>query len=511
MNAILRTVWSKEAMIAFAALALGILMGIAAASGKPLIVALVGGALGTLALVAKPSLIFWTATFVTLVIAGLVKYFVPTLDRIWWLAYGMAFLLYLPAMLHVLNRKSTLAKNGSVLMSICVTVFLIDLLFATIAARSPVEQIAVASKTLLMFSGVWVYFAFGPLPVDTVWKWLKALLWIGLIQWIFALYQFFFVRAWRQSVGKGSVSAADSVVGTFGGSMDSGGLTAVLAFFLVASIVMLIAMRREKAIGRGQLALWGFLLFLPLMFMEVKIIFIYFPIALVVLFRVEILRRPHLFIGWSCVAAFMLIGMLMLYQTVHWSAQENSDLRSSVERVFSYSFEEESGPDAADLGVMTRRQTIAYWWRSHNASNFHEALIGHGLGASRTRGLALGEVAQRHQPWQIDRTGISQLLWDVGLIGSLAALGALYAMYRQGGRLSKSQALLPWQRGLARGIQAIAPLYFLSLLYRNDIPYAAPMMFLFMASFGLIAWLTKQNGDAPSSNRKRDRTAERYA
>ncbi|HKO87930.1 MAG TPA: hypothetical protein VJU83_05350, partial [Burkholderiales bacterium] len=351
MNAVLRNMWTKEAMVSLAALVLAILMGVAAASGKLLVVALVGGALGTLALIAKPSLIFWTATFVTLVVAGLVKYFVPTLDRIWWLAYGMAFLLYLPAMLHVLNRKSVSGK-GPALMGIFVAIFLTDLLVATIAAASPADQIAVASKTLLMFTGVWVYFAFGPLPSDTVWKWLKAMLFIGLIQWMFALYQYFFVRAWRQSVGKGSVSAADSVVGTFGGSMDSGGLTAVLAFFLVASIVALIAMRREEVIGRGRLILYGLLLFLPLMFMEVKIIFIYFPVALIVLFRAEILRRPHVFIGWSCVGACALVGMLIVYQTLHWSAQDG-DLRTNLTRVFSYSFEEQSGADAADLGVMT--------------------------------------------------------------------------------------------------------------------------------------------------------------
>ena len=36
-------------------------------------------------------------------------------------------------------------------------------------------------------------------------------------------------------------------------------------------------------------------------------------------------------------------------------------------------------------------------------------------------------------------------------------------------------------------------MYALSLAYRNDIPYAAPMMFLLFAGFGMTTWLTRQD------------------
>lgn len=504
MNSIARTLWSKENLGIASALLLSVLMGFAAASGKPMVVALLGGVLAALALVANPALIFWLATLATLVIAGLVKYFVPTLDRIWWLAYGMAFLLYLPAMLHILNRKAA-RHDGSMLMSVCVGIFMTDLIIATLVAAPPIEQIVVAVKTLLMFGGMWAYFAFCNISSETVWKWLKLLLGIGIVQFVFALYQYVFVRATRlERIGTGRiVEASDSVVGTFGGSMDSGGLTAVLAFFLVSGIVMLIAMRYEKVLSRKQVWRYGLLLFFPLILMEVKVIFFYLPLAMLVLFRAEILRRPHVFITWACLGAITLVGMLLLYQTLHWSVKGGS-LRGNVAHFFSYSFEEEASDRAASFGVMTRRETIEFWWKRHNRmEDLNEALLGHGIGASRTGGMVQGEQAQRYAPLEIDRTGIAHLLWDVGLIGTLAIIGALYAMYRQGGQLSRQAALLPWQRGLARGLQTIAPLYLLSLFYRSDIPYAAPMMFLFMSSFGLIAWLGKQAAAQPHRDSQR--------
>lgn len=486
-----------QAAVVVGAVLLAVLMGIAAASGKLLVVALVGGAMATLTLVAKPDLIFWATTYATLVIAGAVKYFVPSLDRIWWLAYGMAALLYVPTVFAMLKNRGDRMKTGaSPLLGVCIVVFMIDIVFGTIAAASPVDQIIVSVKSLLMFTGLWAYLAVANVSEDMMWKWVKTLFWIGAMQWLPTLYQYIFVRSDRlvnhKGSGKGGVSAADSVVGTFGGSMDAGGLTAVLAFFLVSGLIIILGMRLRGAITRKQYFVYSFLFFFPLMLMEVKVLFVYVPVALIAMFRAEIWRRPHVFIGWSCVAVFGLVVMLGIYQVLHWSVRGGS-MENSIIRSFSYSFVEKDERDTADDGAVTRRQGLEMWFKEHGVDNIHEMLIGHGIGASRTRGLALGETAIEYAPQQIDRTGLTQMLWDTGLIGTGALLCAFFAMFLRCSRLKHSKNLLPWQRGLANGLEGVAPMYALSLAYRNDIPYAAPMMFLLFAGLGMTTWLTRQD------------------
>ncbi len=68
-------------------------------------------------------------------------------------------------------------------------------------------------------------------------------------------------------------------------------------------------------------------------------------------------------------------------------------------------------------------------------------------------------------------------------------------MYILAGRLSQHVRLADWQRSLAAGLQAVMPLVLLSLPYRNDIPFAAPMMFITMGVFGLIFWLNNQGAE----------------
>jgi hypothetical protein len=63
------------------------------------------------------------------------------------------------------------------------------------------------------------------------------------------------------------------------------------------------------------------------------------------------------------------------------------------------------------------------------------------------------------------------------------------------GRAASDIRLPNWMRAIACALQAFIPLIMLSMAYRNDIPYAAPMMFIVMATLGLISWLNKQRSE----------------
>lgn len=458
-----------------------------------LILVLCFGAIGAFFLSVRPVLLLWFATFFSLVVAGTVKYFIPPLGHIWWLAYGTALLMYFVAFVFFFRGASCQGKLSKFLKLSLAGLLFTSLMSSAFAASTP-AQVAVATKSLFVFGGVWAFFRFYPVMPGTVYAWLKTVLYIGLLQWPIVFYQYFFVRSGRIGKGLGTIEASDSVVGTFGGSMESGGLTAVLAFFLIVCLIVMLAFYKEKLCSKKEIFTASFLLVIPLLLMEAKIIFFYIPIALFFLFRKDVARRPFAFLGWSIVLASFLGGVLLIYQLFHWSAA-GTDLQESFTKAFTYSFQSKVGYQSSDTAVLTRRGVLDFWITRHGSENFIQTMIGHGIGASRTVGQVTGCEAVRYAPANIDRTGLALFLWDFGIIGVILILGVIVGAYRQLSKTIRTHQGPRWQLALAAGLQAVLPLLLMSMLYRNDIPYAAPMMFILMAILGLGDWLSKQRDD----------------
>jgi len=483
-------------MAFFAAL----VMGGAAATGKPIFSVLVAGALGALFLISQPIALLWAVLCMTLVISGITLYFIPTLDKIWWAAYGMGAMLFVPAIMSRLSSDRHRTQLNFSPIFIAALVFLVCGLFSAFINHSPLWELTLALKSTLLFGGVWATLAMLPISKDVMKRWLIGFIVVGLIQWLPAIYQYVFVRADRLAKGLGTIEASDSVVGTFGGTMDSGGLSAVLAAYLVILIVMLLALHRERLLESHKLFMAIPLLLTPLLLMEVKVIVIYLPVALFILYKDVIWRRPLPFIGASLGVLMLIAGIIFSYQSLHWSAS-GANIERNIASMSSYSFVERLGPSARADGVMTRREVIEFWWQKHGLDEPVNMFLGHGLGASRTRGMGVGHIAAQYAPRSIDLTGLAVILWDTGLIGAAAVAALFISGYRRARRLSRSVHLDPWQRALAQGLRAVIPIFLISILYRSDIPYAAPMMFMLMMVLGLLAWLNNQDQPADLKNK----------
>ena len=475
-----------------------LVMGVTAATSQPIVSVLFAGALASLFLISQPVPLLWATLVITLVIAGVLQYFVPTLDKVWWAAYGMGAMLFAPAiMAKILNkdRQPALSLSPTLLAMI---LFVLIALFTTLINRSPVWQVVLAMKSLFMLAGVWAALAILPISKDVMRRWLLGFVVIGLIQWLPVIYQYLFIRPNRLSRGLGTIEASDSVVGTFGGSMESGGLTAVLAAYLVMLIIFMLAYYRNHLIKRGTLLLCLLFLGVPLLLIEAKVIFVYLPVCLFILYKDVIRRRPFGFIVGTLAVITLLGSVILAYQTLHWSASGRS-LADNVKALSSYSFEKQLGPAAREAGIMTRREALDFWWDIHSIKDPVKMFMGHGLGASRTQGLGTGNMAAQYFPRQIDLTGLTSLLWDTGILGTAAFLMILIAAYRMAGKLAASPHSGPWENSLARGLQACTPIFLISLFYRADIPYTASTIFLFMVMLGLIDWLRRQEA-MPSSH-----------
>jgi len=452
---------------------------------------LFAGAIFSIFLAVRPTILLWFITLFTLVIVGITGYFFPNLKIMGWISYGAASLLYVPAVLNLVRNKSDkrfpFLSRAAVIL---VWLFVVVCLVSSAASVTPVPQLVVASKSLFMFGGLWAFLAVYPASEKLIASWLKMLLFIGLVQPLPVLYQFLFVRSWRVAHTQYKVESADSVVGTFGGSQISGGLGAVLALYLVIAILFVLAIKRYKLIKNMKMFIACALLAFPIPFMEVKVVVFYFPLGLLVLYKDYLYRRPVKFLAGVIVSALVLFGMLVSLQALHWSLKGGT-IEENMEKAFRYSFEVESRDGFHRDIKMSRLGVLVFWAEQHGTRRFINTIIGHGLGASRTQGQVMGVEAIRYGK-KIDQTGLSTMLWDVGLLGVFLLLAILAVMFLLAGKLSKVPELKDWQKALAGGLQSTIPLLFLSFSYRHDIPYAAPMMFLTMAIFGLIFWLNRQ-------------------
>lgn len=469
-------------------------------SDNGILLLLLSGTLLSFFFAAKPTLLLWFSTIFTLILGGFVGYFFPSLKIVWWISYGASALLYVPALLF-LTKKSPkqfpVLSNTAVIFTL---LFLAISLISSIASTTPLPQLTAASKSLFMFGGLWAFLMAGQLSERTIIPWLKGLLFVGLIQFIPVMYQFLVVRSWRVAHTSFQVESADSVVGTFGGSQTGGGLGAVLVFYLIVCIIVLLAMQKYK-VSRWSNNWWIYaLLGLPILFTEVKAAFIYLPVGIFFLYRRYLLQRPIKFIFGSIFICLIIVGMLYSLQTIHLSTR-GDNWRDNLQKAFSYSFQSQTQFGRITDFKFSRISAVQFWWQEQDADHLANILIGHGLGSSRTQGQVLGTNAARYGETKIDLTGLSALLWDVGLVGVSLLFAILIIFFLLSGKLAYSNKLSAWQQALASGLHATIPLVALSIPYRNDIPYAAPMMFTVMTVFGLIGWLNKQNISVTSTSK----------
>jgi len=445
------------------------------------------GALFGLILLGMPNIIVWLCILSTYLICGPIVYNIPGLDSVWWGAYVLGALLFVPAFFQMVKSNG---QQRQMYMGIGAPIFMFFLLFlmSTILNGIDPKQLLVAVKVWLLLAGVFAYLAMVYLESKVVFSWMKTIFGIALIQMIPVIYQSFFVKAKLSALGA-STSSADTVVGTFGGSPTSGGMTGALALFLVLNVMMLLSFSRYAVIKKNFL-LYFVLLVMPMFFIEVKALFIYFPVALFVLYKDLLVKNPMRFLRISFMGIIAMLVMLFAYQAYHWS-NKSGDMSQNIMKMFAYSFQSEVGRMKEEEGVMTRVEVLTFWWDRQSAIDPVPILFGHGPSASKTGGLEKGEIAKKYVPKDIDRTGIALILWDFGILGLLVICWLFFRLYRLAGRLVDIFHDVRL-KAMAHGLQSIVPLFFLSILYRNDLPYAPPVMLSFMIVMGLLVWLSKQ-------------------
>jgi len=430
---------------------------------------------------------------ISTLVTGSLEYFLGISQANWFPFIVSAIVAVRVALAHAFRQRSPGRRGEAARIPwfvVPAVLYLLALLGSALINQSPLLQVLASVKNYLMMWGILLGFlATGrPLLVD-VRQVFTAICIVVMMQLPVVAYQKFFIAS---RIGNTASSLSfDAINGTFGGGLLGGNSGGLIMFVCVALAYVLI-LWREKRIG--GLKLLGFcILALPNLFMvEVKAVLVWLPVVVLWVFAGQIRSRPHVFFLGAVGALGAVAAVLWTYVSTYYAAGSTRDLWTFIDQNFAYIYDPDRfNPLSRELG---RISALVHWWREVDLSNPLEFVLGFGPGASRSvSSLAVGEVARRY-PFIIDSNALVVLLWDVGVMGTVAFVGLLLLALFECMALAR-QAALPKDLRIFLESGAISLVLILStLIYTRAAVDGAITQFLLFFCLALVARTRREYG-----------------
>jgi hypothetical protein len=461
-----------------------LLMGVVTATGNLMATGLVLGVVMGVLMLSAVNAIVWIIIAGTLFVAGPFLLFFPQYARVNWLFSMLGFFLVFAAIAYAGTAKHVRRAPSPAFVPIMIAfaVFAVGSLFYS---DSNLAQGAGAIKRNFQFLGLVLALAFVPLKAHSIRSWLVFLLALGLIQLPFALYQRVVLVPMRLNLPN-RVVPVDIVAGTFEASMFGGGNNIVMAFFVLLVVMGILSIYRERAFSGFKTLLLLGVAAAPLGLGETKMVLALMPVALFAIFMDLIRKRPALFALGSVVAAAVLGGLFYVYIAIQGQDTRTLTFEQRLQENIDYNFGNAGYFDGPSLN---RSSVVRFWWDKNGTKDPIKTVFGHGLGSSFSVPGAdtPGHLNLKYPGHSIDLTGVSTLLWDVGLFGLLLYLLAMGSAWFCSRKLIE-RAAPGLDRALCRTLSASIAMLGVMLLASNVMLWAPSMQVLMMLTFGLLAW-----------------------
>lgn len=407
---------------------------------------------------------------VAFLVVGPVEYFSGM--RIIWLVSGLALLVMLKSILQwVGNRQRAVATAIPMpgLFALLFIFFAVQLL-ATLMQRPSSSLLMIEIRDRFLPWVLLLPFLTGQITLPScqrIWRFIIA---VGFIQLPFVLVQYFLYARKRTDD-----TWWDAIVGSFIGDPRSGGDSGAMALFVISVAALLVAAWRFGILPGKRLVVMLPLVLSSIFLTEVKVAMVLIPLATIALFWKDIIRRPALGIGVITLSAVLVVSIYLAYGVVFGQTRTGTGgLDSSIKFTFDPSFIKSSGE-------MGRYASLYYWWKhGGDTLGIPGYVFGNGIGASNSDNpLDLGPIARRKYPIHIAATGISKLLWESGVTGTLTFLGALVLLF------FKTKSLLTQivdrkAQSLLLGFSAILLMSMAHLFYTKAVAGHMPQIYLLL-------------------------------
>lgn len=467
---------------------LGFLFGKLASSADPLIIGMGASSFIGLLLLRKPT---WTVELVIILglfVAGLViLYFGDLAVKMVWGVSILGFVLLGLALYKLVTTPQVMHSTP--------TFIWIALLFFIYAIVDSVCQLYSAKEMIggfkryfqvwgLLFGLCWL--GFSKKDVD---QWRKTILVICLLQAPFCLYQNIVLVPIREDYVASipGLEPIDVVSGTFGANMFGGGNNAEMATALLMVFAFLLARFREKILPAKKLFWVSVILLSPLVMGETKIVVLLLPVMIFALYRKELLSRPH-----YAVMALILGAIFMAITLNVYMIMTKMTLDQLVFDTIAYNFYEIGYGNC----YLNRTTVLIFWGQHQSLGDPLSFLFGNGLGSAREDfgGLGSGHIDTRYQGYCVGLTGVSMLLWELGIFGIVLFLMMMAATWHCANRLME-KSVDPEVRADVAAIQASVALFTIYPLYRDTLLSEFSFQLIFTFMLGYLAWLHKQQAE----------------
>lgn len=469
-----------------------LLVGAVVGFGQPVLIVLLLGAVGGVALLNALPAVIWIILIGVLLISGPVTMFVPALEKGGWLFSVLGFYLIAAAILYATVGRERFEHSAPAFVSLSILFLIYGLVSIAYSDDSLMAGVK-AGKRYFQFYGLLLALAVIPLSSRHIRRWWHFLVLLACLQLPLALYQRVALAPMREGMPR--VDPLDIVVGTLEGSLTGGGSNGPLALFLIAMLVFLLCAWRDRVMPRQRILLLAALTTIPLVLGEVMLIVILIPLALLAAYIDLVRRNPLRFFAALMLATIFLAGLGWAFLMLN--AEPGESVSSIIDSNIAYNF----GQTGYYGGVSLNRTSVyPYWFTHQNLADPVSFVFGHGLGSS-FGGINADEVGHMdlaHPGMFIGLTTLASILWDLGVLGAVLICAMHISVIRCAMRLARD-AEPGFDRAFCRTLLALALMTAVMLLY-SDAPIAVPSQEVFAAlTFGLIAWRWRRGEPIRSS------------
>ena len=477
----------------FSVIMLSLFIGLAIGlEQNKLLVVLFGGLGGVMLLFLTTQTLLISTLVITIFIVGQLTYFAGIKQALW-IPYGLGLLFFLK-LPDTYLKNNKLVYTGSTTISLWVTVFIAMVFISALLNMTPLMQIVVGSKNIIFLWSLYFLIAWGGISsemIDTLWK---KFSWLVLFQVPILLYQYLVIAPSRSAQGGKFGVSWDAVVGGFGGDPMSGGASGTLAFFLVVGLLYFTSLLKHGLIPIHKYAFFCITILFCLLLAEVKVVVLLVPVGLGVIFAGSILRHTFKFFFSSVFIVAILLSILVVYEyqknEVRGHVQNPFDLNVVLDKSFGYSFD--SNVINFETREMGRLAAITHWWEENGFEEPLHSVFGYGPGASRIQStFAVGEVAKKY-PFNINRSALTQLLWEVGLVGVVVFIIILLKASILSYKVSSTKNISPHRQANLETNAAALMMLIVMLPYGRDVLEVPSLTVFMMFMLGMAEHLNKE-------------------
>jgi len=433
----------------------------------------------------RPVWIVWIVLLSGLLVLGVVPIYDESLDsKTGWAISLLCFILMSLAFFKSFTTPET-RKGTPSFIWLLLGFFVYAVLNSLVQCYSTEEFIGGFKRYFqlwgLLFALCWIAFDERHIRV-----WRKFFLIVALVQLPFVVYELIALVPLREGLVDSipGMVPIDAVAGTFGASIYGGGNSGEMSTFLVIVLAFLLSQRMQNTLSLGRFVLLIPWVLAPLFLGETKVVIVMLPLSFMVLYRRELLARPHY--GLVALTIGILLAVCMGYAYMSISKMSLDELIADTLRYNVY----EAGYGS---NLLNRTTVLTFWANQQGAHDPVSFIFGNGLGSSHQNPEGQGgHIEARYPFYGIGLTGASILLWEMGVFGCGLLIAIFSCAWSTAGRLYR-ESIHPLVRADANAIQTALSLFVFHLFYNPGLLEVLSFQIVFAAMLGYLAWLYRRH------------------